>query len=305
MNDFDINPIHLTEMKNLHSENLHDFSTMEIIKVMNQEDKTVANVVEQALPQIGKAIDAITKVLESGGRLYYIGAGTSGRLGVLDASECPPTFGVPGTLVNGIIAGGEQAIRFPIENAEDDEEAGADEVASLLTKHDVLVGIASSGRTPYVLGAIKKANEFGIPTVGISCNEGSVLCSLSEYPIDLPVGPEVVTGSTRLKAGTAQKMVLNMITTATMIKLGKVYNNLMVNVQATNEKLRKRSISIIQDITGTDEATAKEMNIKANGDTRVAILMILYGLDVQEAQNAIRENHDHFPRAINALEKRK
>ncbi|MCM3618110.1 N-acetylmuramic acid 6-phosphate etherase [Sutcliffiella horikoshii] len=305
MNDFDINPIHLTEMKNHHSENLHDFSTMKIIQVMNQEDKTVADVVEQALPQIAKAIDAITTALESGGRLFYIGAGTSGRLGVLDASECPPTFGVPGTLVNGIIAGGEQAIRHPIENAEDDEQAGAEEVGNLLTKQDVLVGIASSGRTPYVLGAIKKANELGIPTVGISCNEGSVLCSLSEYPIDLPVGPEVVTGSTRLKAGTAQKMVLNMITTATMIKLGKVYNNLMVNVQATNEKLRKRSISIIQDITGTDEATAKEMNGKANGDTRVAILMIMYGVDVQEAKNIIRENHDHFPKAIKALEKRK
>lgn len=305
MNDFDINPIHLTEMKNLHSENLHDFSTMKIIQVMNQEDKTVANVVEQALPQIAKAIDAITNALESGGRLFYIGAGTSGRLGVLDASECPPTFGVPGTLVNGIIAGGEQAIRYPIENAEDDEQAGAEEVAGHLTKQDVLVGIASSGRTPYVLGAIKKAKELAIPTVGISCNAGSVLCSLSDYPVDLPVGPEVVTGSTRLKAGTAQKMVLNMITTATMIKLGKVYNNLMVNVQATNEKLRKRSISIIQDITGADEATAKEMNTKAAGDTRVAILMILYGLDVQEAQNVIHENHDHFPKAIQALEKRK
>ncbi|CAG9620010.1 N-acetylmuramic acid 6-phosphate etherase [Sutcliffiella rhizosphaerae] len=301
----DVNATHLTEMKNQYSENLHDFSTLEIIKVMNQEDKKVAFVVENALPQIGAAIDAISDTLECGGRLFYIGAGTSGRLGVLDASECPPTFGVPGTLVNGLIAGGEQAIRFPIENAEDDDEAGAEEVSTKLTSNDILVGIASSGRTPYVLGAIKKAKELGIPTIGISCNVGSELCRISDYPIELPVGPEVVTGSTRLKAGTAQKMVLNMITTAVMIKQGKIYRNLMVNVQATNEKLRQRSISIIQDITGADEETAKEMNLKANGDTRVAILMILYGVDEKYAVQIINENNGHFPRSVQALDKSK
>ncbi|QFT91048.1 N-acetylmuramic acid 6-phosphate etherase [Bacillus sp. THAF10] len=301
----ELNPTYLTEMKNQHSENLHDFSTMEIIQVMNQEDKKVASVVEKALPQIAAAIDRITKALEGGGRLFYIGAGTSGRLGVLDASECPPTFGVPGSLVNGLIAGGEQAIRYPIENAEDDEKAGEDAVVGQLTSQDVLVGIASSGRTPYVLGAIKKAKSLGIPTVGISCNTGSELCQLSDFPIEVPVGPEVVTGSTRLKAGTAQKMVLNMITTAVMIKLGKVYQNLMVNVQATNEKLRNRSISIICDITGADEDTARKMNLKANGDTRVAILMILYGVSVREAEEAIQASNGHFPKAVRALAKGK
>jgi N-acetylmuramic acid 6-phosphate etherase len=302
-NMIDINPINLTEMRNKDSENLHQFSTLDIIKLMNQEDKTVPMVVEKALPQIRDAIDAVVETVQHGGKIYYIGAGTSGRLGVLDASECPPTFGVSHDLVTGIIAGGEKAIRFPIENAEDNGEAGKDEVDRLLNDNDILIGIASSGRTPFVLGAIERANERKIPTIGISCNLGSPLTKIANYPIDLPVGPEVVTGSTRLKAGTAQKLVLNMISTATMIKLGKVYNNLMVNVQATNEKLRHRSISIIQDITGVNELAAREMNEKANGDTRAAILMILFNVSVDTAISVLNKNNGNFPKSMEELKK--
>jgi N-acetylmuramic acid 6-phosphate etherase len=293
----------LTEMRNKDSENLHQLSTLEIIKLMNQEDQKVALVVEEALPQIRDAIDVAVNALQNGGRLFYIGAGTSGRLGILDASECPPTFGVPYELVNGIIAGGERAIRYAIEDAEDNREAGKKEVDSSVTENDVLIGIASSGRTPYVLGAIERANERRIPTVGIACNRDSELTQLAKYPIEVPVGAEVVTGSTRLKAGTAQKMVLNMISTAVMIKLGKVYKNLMVNVQATNEKLRNRSLSIIQDITGVDELTAKTMNDRAGGNTRAAILMILFLVDFETALNALKQSNDHFPNAIANLQK--
>lgn len=297
-----INSTYLTEMRNKESENLHEFSTIEIIKLMNQEDKKVPDSVEEALPQIRDAIDAVVAVLKRGGRLFYIGAGTSGRLGVLDASECPPTFGVSHDLINGIIAGGEKAVRFPIENAEDNREAGKGEVDRLLTQNDIIIGIASSGRTPFVLGALARANEKNIPTVGISCNSGSELTQIAKYPIEIPVGPEVITGSTRLKAGTAQKMVLNMISTASMIKMGKVYKNLMVNVQATNEKLRLRSISIIQDITGVDETVANEVNEKANGDTRVAILMTLFSIDFDKAIMVLDKQNGHFPKAMEELQ---
>jgi N-acetylmuramic acid 6-phosphate etherase len=299
----DTNPTFLTEMRNKDSENLHQFSTLEMIELMNQEDKKVAFVVEKALPQIRDAIDVAVCSLQRGGKIFYIGAGTSGRLGVLDASECPPTFGVPHDLVNGIIAGGEKAIRFPIENAEDNREAGIEEVDRLLSEKDVLIGIASSGRTPFVLAALERANERKIPTIGISCNVDSELSKVATYAIDIPVGPEVVTGSTRLKAGTAQKMVLNMISTASMIKMGKVYKNLMVNVQATNEKLRQRSISIIQDITGVDESVARIMNEKANDDTRVAILMTLFNVEYDRANEVLNQENGHFPRAIEVLRK--
>ncbi|NEX77445.1 N-acetylmuramic acid 6-phosphate etherase [Bacillus thermocopriae] len=295
----------LTEMRNKNSENLHRFTTMEIIQLMNQEDQKVAFAVEKALPQIKDAIDAVVTSLKQGGRIFYIGAGTSGRLGVLDASECPPTFGVTNDLVNGIIAGGEKAIRYAVEDAEDDREAGREVVNQQLGPKDVLIGIASSGRTPYVLGAVERANERNILTIGIACNYGSELAKMAKYPIEIPVGPEVITGSTRLKAGTAQKMVLNMISTASMIKMGKVYKNLMVNVQATNEKLRKRSISIIQDITGLDESAAKEANEKANGDTRAAILMVLFQIDFDTAITVLKQHHGHFPNAMEQLQRQK
>ena len=283
-----------TEMRNTKSENLHQFSTLEIIELMNEEDGSVAGVVKGALPEIEKVIDHAVFVMKSGGKLFYFGAGTSGRLGVLDASECPPTFGVAADLVNGIIAGGDRALRYPIEGAEDSKETGAEDVQKHVGAKDMVIGIASSGRTPYVLGAIEAANKMGIRTAGISCNRGAELSKLVTYPIELPVGPEVVTGSTRLKAGTAQKMVLNMITTASMIKLGKVYRNLMVNVQASNEKLRKRTVSIIQELTGVSEGEAARYSERAEGDARVAVLMILLKVDVDRAKKLLEEKDGNF-----------
>ncbi|MEK0285795.1 N-acetylmuramic acid 6-phosphate etherase [Caldifermentibacillus hisashii] len=300
----DTNLTLLTEMRNEQSENLHEFSTFEIIQLMNEEDKKVAFVVEKALPQISIAVSKMVEVIENGGKIVYFGAGTSGRLGVLDASECPPTFGVSPELFKGIIAGGDEALRNAIENAEDNVEAGKQDVQLHVTKNDLVVGIASSGYTPYVLGAVEFAKERGIPTIGISCNESTKLSSLVDIAIELPVGPEVVTGSTRLKAGTAQKMVLNMLSTATMIRTGKVYKNLMINVQATNQKLKNRSIRIIQEITGTDEQTAKKTSEHAKGDTRVAILMLLFQVDYITAKQTIDKHNDNFVKAFNELKEK-
>ncbi|MCA0991505.1 N-acetylmuramic acid 6-phosphate etherase [Pseudalkalibacillus hwajinpoensis] len=283
-----------TEMRNAKSEHLHQFSTLEIIELMNEEDASVAGVVKIALPQVEKVIDEVVGVIRNGGKLYYFGAGTSGRLGVLDASECPPTFGVAADLVNGIIAGGDRALRYPIEGAEDSRELGAEDVRKHMSERDMAIGLAASGRTPYVLGAMEAANEIGAKTAGISCNTSALLSKIVTYAIELPVGPEVVTGSTRLKAGTAQKMVLNMITTASMVKLGKVYRNLMVNVQASNEKLRKRTVSIIQELTGVSKGEAARYSEQAEGDARVAVLMILLKLDGERARQMLEEKCGDF-----------
>jgi N-acetylmuramic acid 6-phosphate etherase len=288
----------LTEQRNQQSENLDTCSVREIVEMMNQEDQKVPLAVAKSLPQISASIERIVEVMKKGGKLFYVGAGTSGRLGILDASECPPTFGVPSDLVNGIIAGGDAAIKTAIENAEDDEEAGKVDIAKSVTSNDVVVGITSSGRTPYVIGAIKEANRIGALTVGISCNPQSILSKIVQCPIEVYVGPEIITGSTRLKAGTAQKMILNMISTTVMIQLGKVYRNLMVNVQATNEKLRKRVIRIIKDATGVDEQIAVQYAEKANGDARAAILMIIYGIRYEDSVQVLNEVNGHFPNAI-------
>ncbi|MYL33916.1 N-acetylmuramic acid 6-phosphate etherase [Pontibacillus yanchengensis] len=295
-------PIVNTEMRNEKSNHLHQFSTMDIIKLMNEEDDKVAGAVKHALPQIERVIDRAVEVMEKGGRLFYFGAGTSGRLGVLDASECPPTFGVSHDLVNGVIAGGDEALRYPIENAEDSKETGAADVRKHVSAEDMVIGIASSGRTPYVLGAMEAAFELEVSTGCVCCNVGTELAEMVGYPIEVPVGAEVVTGSTRLKAGTAQKMVLNMISTATMIKLGKVYRNLMVNVQASNEKLRKRAISIIQELTGVDETKAAYYSRQANGDARIATLMILLEIDANAAQSLLDQKNGHFPNAVEGFE---
>ncbi|WP_349408470.1 N-acetylmuramic acid 6-phosphate etherase [Pseudalkalibacillus sp. SCS-8] len=291
----------ITEQRNHESERLDTFSVKEIIEVMNQEDKTVAESVEKSLPEVTAAIEAITGVMKNGGKLYYLGAGTSGRLGILDASECPPTFGVEPGLVNGIIAGGDRAMKTAIENAEDDHEAGKRDIAEVVTPRDAVVGITSSGRTPYVIGGIEKAKSIGALTVGLSCNPSAELSECVDYPIEILVGPEVVTGSTRLKAGTAQKMVLNMISTAAMIGLGKVYGNLMVNVQATNEKLRRRVVHIIREATGVDDETAQRYSVTSKGDARAAILMITFQITYDQAVQVLRENDDHFPRAMESL----
>lgn len=293
-----------TEKVSPKTKNLDKQPVGKIIEIMNNEDKTVAESVQDALPKIEAAIEKIVEVMKVGGKLYYIGAGTSGRLGILDASECPPTFGVDSDLVTGIIAGGESAIRSSIENAEDDEEAGRQDIAKSVTSQDAVVGIAASGATPYVLGAVAAANDMGVVTVGISCNDHTPLSQAVQYAIELLVGPEILTGSTRLKAGTAQKMVLNMISTTAMIKLGKVYGNLMVNMKATNQKLRNRAIEIVRNASDVSYETARGMTDQANGDARAAILMIKYQISLKEAVSALNHSNCHFREAMHVIERR-
>ena len=243
---------------------LEKMSTHKIVVAINKEDKKVAEAVEKSLPQIESLINEVTDKMLAGGRLFYIGAGTSGRLGILDASECPPTYGVPSSLVVGIIAGGSKAITNAVEFAEDDAEKGwKDLQVHKVTKADIVIGIASSGTTPYVIGALKKCREKGITTGSISCNPDSPLSSCAEFPVEVVVGPEFVTGSTRMKSGTAQKMILNMISTAAMIQIGRVEDNKMVNMQLTNEKLVKRGTEMLMEKSGiTDETTAKQLLLK-------------------------------------------
>lgn len=284
----------LTEQQNPRSEMLDEMDIPSILKLMNTEDHTVPAAVEAALPQIEPAVTAIVDVMQNGGRLFYVGAGTSGRLGVLDASECPPTFGVPPELVTGLIAGGDSALRTAVEGAEDRPEPGARDITERVTKNDAVVGLAASGQTPYILGAMRAAGRIGAVTVGISCNRHTPLSQIVQFPIEVLVGPEIITGSTRLKAGTAQKLVLNMISTTVMIQTGKVYGNLMVNVQASNQKLRQRVVRIIRTATGVDAATARHFSQAADGDARVAILMIEFGLEATVIRQALQQNRDHF-----------
>ena len=261
-----------TEQRNAASANIDKVSTLEMVEIINDEDKKVAMAVEKVLPQIANAVDLIADKISKGGRLFYIGAGTSGRLGVLDASECPPTFGVSNELVQGIIAGGSYALTNAVEGAEDDTNLAIENLREKnFTASDILVGIAASGRTPYVLSAIEYAKKIGASTVGVSCVENSALAKIVDIEITPVTGAEVITGSTRMKAGTATKMVLNMLTTGAMIKLGKVYGNLMVDVHATNEKLRDRAKRIVIAATGCDENTAVETLAKFNGSAKSAI----------------------------------
>ncbi|HYP07197.1 MAG TPA: N-acetylmuramic acid 6-phosphate etherase, partial [Bryobacteraceae bacterium] len=249
---------------------------------------------------IARLVDRLVERFGSGGRLFYIGAGTSGRLGVLDASECPPTFSVPYDLVQGIIAGGEAALSRATEASEDDPDSGRrDLLARGFTGRDTLVGIAASGRTPYVLGAIEAAREMGALTAGIVCSPGSPLAARAEIPIELLVGPEIVTGSTRMKAGTATKLALNMITTASMVKLGYVYGNLMVNVQPRNEKLRARARRIVREALGLPENDAALLLQESGGDVRTAILMAKRSVSREAAQRLLQEAGGNVKRALN------
>ena len=281
----------ITEQQNPNSMHVDSLSALEIVQLMNQEDKQVPLAIEKCLPQIAQAVECIVAAFQQGGRLVYIGAGTSGRLGVLDASECPPTFGVSPEMVKGIIAGGERALRHPIEGAEDSK---AQAVVDLQTIHfsskDVLVGIAASGRTPYVIGALEYAKSLGSVTVSIASNPNSAMANIVDIAIDTVVGPEVLTGSSRLKSGTAQKLVLNMLTTASMILMGKCYQNLMVDVQASNEKLKARAIRIVTQATDCDKALAEETLKQADQNAKLAIMMILSGLDRAQAE-ALLEKH--------------
>jgi N-acetylmuramic acid 6-phosphate etherase len=262
----------LTEQRNPASMHIDQVSTLEALRIINDEDRKVAESITPELPRIAQAVDAIVERLQRGGRLFYIGAGTSGRLGVLDASECPPTFNVSYDLVQGIMAGGMDALYKATEATEDDPTAGVrDLTARGFTAHDILCGIAASGRTPYVLGAIAEARRLGGLTVGVSCTDRSQLSTAVDIPIEPKPGPEVVTGSTRLKAGTATKLVLNMLTTTAMIRLGYVHSNLMVNVQPKNEKLVARAKRIISQAAGVDETHAAQLLAQANNVVRDAI----------------------------------
>ena len=281
----------ITEQRNPNSMHVDSLSALEIVQLMNAEDKQVPLAIEKCLPQIAQAVECIVAAFQQGGRLVYIGAGTSGRLGVLDASECPPTFGVSPEMVRGIIAGGERALRHPIEGAEDSKAQAVIDLQTIqLSSKDVLVGIAASGRTPYVIGALEYAKRLGSVTVSIASNPNSAMANIVDIAIDTVVGPEVLTGSSRLKSGTAQKLVLNMLTTASMILMGKCYQNLMVDVQASNEKLKARAIRIVMQATDCDKAIAEETLKQADQNAKLAIMMILSGLDRAQAE-ALLEKH--------------
>ena len=281
----------ITEQRNPNSMHVDSLSALEIGQLMNEEDKQVPLAIEKCLPQIAQAVECIVSAFQQGGRLVYVGAGTSGRLGVLDASECPPTFGVSPEMVKGIIAGGERALRHPIEGAEDSKAQAVVDLQTIeFSSKDVLVGIAASGRTPYVIGALEYAKSLGSVTVSIASNPNSAMANIVDIAIDTVVGPEVLTGSSRLKSGTAQKLVLNMLTTASMILMGKCYQNLMVDVQASNEKLKARAIRIVMQATDCDKAIAEETLKQADQNAKLAIMMILSGLDRVQAE-ALLEKH--------------
>jgi len=292
----------LTEQPNPESQELDQSSTLHLLEIMNAADAQVAEAVRREIPRIAAAVEAIGAALEAGGALVYLGAGTSGRLGVLDAAECPPTFGVPRALVRGIMAGGEKALTQSLEGVEDDSGAGARDLEqSGFGKGDALVGIAASGRTPYVLGAVGKARDLGGITCGIACVPDSELSRLVQYPIEPSPGPEVLTGSTRLRAGTATKLVLNMISTAVMVRLGHVYGNLMVNVQPTNRKLEDRARRIVQEATGLTYEQASELLDRAGRTVRTAIIMQKKGISREEAEILLTRANGRIREALKTV----
>ena len=281
-----------TESRNTESENIDTLPSLDIVTIINNEDKKVAVAIESILPMVAKAVDVIQQAFLQGGRLIYCGAGTSGRLGILDASECPPTFGAPSTQVIGLIAGGKTAILQAVENAEDNKQAGKMDLENIsLTSLDVVVGIAASGRTPYVIGAMQYAKQKQCPIISICCNSNSEMSKIADIALDVIVGAEVVTGSSRMKAGTAQKMILNMLSTGAMIKTGKVFGNLMVDVQATNEKLIERQKNIIMEATNCTKNIAEEALIASKNHCKTAIVMILTGVDAEQAKSSLKENN--------------
>lgn len=289
----------LTEQPNPASEGIDALPTGEVLHIINDEDSKVAAAVARELPSITRAVDLIVDAFERGGRLFYIGAGTSGRLGVLDAAECPPTFGVASETVRAIIAGGETAMARATETTEDDPAIGVHDLRrSGFSVRDVLVGIAASGRTPYVLGAIAEANQMGALTIGISCTPDAELSRAVKIPIVLLVGPEIVAGSTRMKAGTATKMVLNMLTTASFIRLGYVFGNLMVNVQPKNAKLADRARRIIASAAGISHERAGELLTAAGDNVRVAIIMARAGIDRKEAERRLAAVRGRVSKAL-------
>jgi N-acetylmuramic acid 6-phosphate etherase len=288
----------LTENRNPNSARIDVLPSLDIVRVISAEDQHAARIVAEAAPAIAQAIDAVVERWPRGGRLIYIGAGTSGRLGILDAVECLPTYGVPADRVIGLIAGGEAAFVRSVEGAEDRPELGEGDLRAIgLTAADVVVGIAASGHTPYTLGAIAYADHIGAATVGISCNAPAPLLEAAQIAIALPVGPEVVTGSTRMKAGTAQKLTLNMISTGAMVRLGKVYGNLMVDVQVSNSKLVRRAQGIVREIGGVSADEAARLLDAAGGHAKTAIVMARRGVNAHEAR-ALLDAADGFLRRV-------
>ena len=301
MNKIDLEKL-TTESRNQNTIDIDKLSTLEMVRKINNEDKKVAEAVEAELPKIAEAIDGIVEGIHKGGRLIYIGAGTSGRLGILDASECPPTYGVSEELVQGIIAGGKEAIFRAKEGAEDSKELAVEDLKlKNLNKNDTVVGLAASGRTPYVIGGLNYANEIGALTVSVTCNANSEVSKAAKISIAPVVGPEVITGSTRLKSGTAQKLVLNMLSTGTMIKLGKVYGNLMVDVRATNEKLVERAKRIVCEATGAQREEAEKILNETNFDVKLSIFMILSRLNKDEAKNILQNNNGYIAEALKSV----
>jgi len=296
--------IPLTEQENPRTAQITSLTTEEILRLMNEEDARVADAIAQVLPEISRAVDGIVARLSTGGRLFYLGTGTSGRLGVLDAAECPPTFGVSPEMVQAVIAGGYEACYRAVEASEDDAEAGARDLAARgFTGQDVLVGIAASGRTPYTVGAVEHARQLGALTLAITCVPDSPITAAAEVSMVPVVGPEVIAGSTRLKAGTAQKMVLNMISTATMIRLGYVTGNRMTNVQTRNVKLRARALRILQLEVGLDEEAATEILDWANGNLPVALVMSKTGASLDSAESALEKARGVVNEAVNFIRK--
>ncbi|MBW4828990.1 MAG: N-acetylmuramic acid 6-phosphate etherase [Clostridiaceae bacterium] len=298
MPTMDLNKL-ITEGINENTQSIDKVSTLEMIKMINEEDKKVALAIEEVLPKIAEAIDITAKKIYEGGRLIYIGAGTSGRIGILDASECPPTFGVDPYLVQGLIAGGHRAIFEAVEGAEDSKELAKEDLKEIeFTSKDVLIGLAASGRTPYTIGGLEYANKLGSFTVGITCNPNSELSKVAQVSINPIVGPEVISGSTRLKAGTAQKMVLNMISTGVMVKLGKVYGNLMVDVKAQNAKLVERAKRLVVKATGTSIEEATKILEKTDYNVKLSILLIKTNLDLEKAIRILNNNKGYLSKAI-------
>ncbi|WP_153125603.1 N-acetylmuramic acid 6-phosphate etherase [Peribacillus tepidiphilus] len=295
-----------TEQQNPKTVNIDLMTTEEIITVINQEDTLVPNAIAKEIPIIAKVVDRIVEAFKMGGRLIYVGAGTSGRLGIIDASECPPTYGTSPDMVIGVIAGGKRAMTDAIEGAEDNLQQGKQDLVDIyLTNKDVVVGIAASGRTPYTIGALQYANEIGAVSVSIVCSKDSEMEKISQYTIAPIVGPEVITGSTRMKAGTAQKLVLNMLSTASMIKMGKVYGNLMVDLQMTNEKLFKRAENIVKMATGTTDQEARQALVEQKYNTKAAILQIITGLRGSQVTDLLEKHNGYLRNAIEDFHSKK
>jgi len=289
----------VSEEQNPDSMDLDILSSIQLVTRINQQDKLVPLAVEKELPQIAKAVDMISTAFNSGGRLFYVGAGTSGRLGILDASECPPTFGVSESMVTGLIAGGPEAVFKSLESAEDSSQRGRQDLAAhAINNTDVVVGIAASGRTPYVVGALEYAVSVGAGTVSVACNPDSVISQRADIAITPVVGPEILTGSTRMKSGTAQKLILNMLTTASMIRTGKSYKNLMVDVKASNEKLVARAVRIVMQATECGEKAAFSVLQQSRYEVKAAILMQLTGVSYADAKQHLDDASGFLRKAI-------